>query len=279
MKTGITVLMSVYKSEKPLYLERSLQSIWDDQVYKPEKIILVQDGPLSEDLYAVIDSWKCKLGNMLFIIVNDKNIGLTKSLIKGISEVRTKYIARMDSDDIAMPSRFEEQYNYLEANDNIAIVGCDILEFSDDNPNLGIRHFPRNTPKAIDTIYRANPLAHPAVMMRKQMFDDGINYNSDYRTSQDLALWFDALAAGYKIHNIGKVLLHFRRNDSVYRRRANWNDSILELKIHERGIKKLYGFSPYKSIFPLVRFVLKLLPYSIIKFIYNSSLRKAIIGI
>ena len=69
--------MSVYKSEKPEYLERSLQSIWDDQICKPNKIILVQDGPVGIDLTEVLDRWIAKLGDIITLIVNEVNIGLT----------------------------------------------------------------------------------------------------------------------------------------------------------------------------------------------------------
>lgn len=88
--------MSVYKSEKPECLERSLQSIWDDQICpSPNKIILVQDGPVGIDLTEVLDRWIAKLGDIITLIVNEVNIGLTKSLNKGITAIDTDYIARM----------------------------------------------------------------------------------------------------------------------------------------------------------------------------------------
>jgi len=272
----ISVLMSVYKSEKPAYLDRSLQSVWDDQIQKPDEIILVQDGPLGDDLLQVITKWQEKLGGVLVRIVNEVNIGLTKSLNKGIKVAQGEYIARMDSDDISLPERFGNQVDFLDKHHDISVVGSYIQEFSDSCDNLGIRKFPLDTEGAKKIIYKANPLAHPAVMMKKNLFDEGISYNEEYRTSQDLALWFDVLAAGYKVANIDKVLLKFRRNDSVYKRRSNRKDSNLELKVHEKGILKLYGFSPYKSLFPIMRYIIRLLPSSIIRRIYNGSLRQRI---
>ena len=274
---GISVLISVYKSEKADYLDRALRSVWDEQTLKPNKIVLVQDGPLGAELTLVINRWVNKLGEHILIIRNEKNIGLTKSLIKGISEIDTDYIARMDSDDITLPNRFEVQAEFLDKHPEIAVVGSDIIEFSDSTGDLGVRKYPRDTETAKKTIYKANPLAHPVVMMRKSMFDEGVSYNKNYRTTQDLALWFDVLTAGYEVANIEEPLLRFRRNDSVYHRRANWSDSWLELKIHEKGIWKLYGLSPYKSLFPLARFAIRLLPGSWIKKLYNGGLRKKIV--
>lgn len=275
--TGISVLISVYKSEKAEYLDKALKSVWDDQTLKPNKIVLVLDGPLSSELTLVINWWKDKLRESILVIRNEKNIGLTKSLIKGISIIDTDYIARMDSDDISLPNRFEVQAAFLDKHPKIAVVGSNIIEFSDGAGDLGVRIYPKNTESAKRTIYKANPLAHPVVMMRKSLFDEGIIYNEKYRTTQDLALWFDVLDAGYNVANIDEPLLRFRRNDSVYHRRANWSDSWLELKIHEKGILKLYGVSPYKSLFPLARFAIRLLPDSWIKKLYNGGLRKKMV--
>lgn len=275
----ISVLMSVYKSERPEYLERSLLSIWNEQTCKPSKIVLVQDGPVSEELMDVLEKWKRKLKDVLVLIVNQQNIGLTKSLNKGIRQITTDLIARMDSDDISLPDRFAKQVDFLEKNKDVSVVGCDIQEFSDTNEGLRVRQFPRDTEGAIASIYKANPLAHPAVMMRKKMFDEGITYNEHYRTSQDLALWFDVLAKGYKVANIDEVLLKFRRNDSVYQRRSNIKDRNLELLVHERGIRQLYGFAPIKSLFPIARYIMKFLPKTMIRALYNGNFRKSLVKV
>jgi glycosyltransferase involved in cell wall biosynthesis len=274
--SDITVLMSVYKSEKPDFLNKSLQSIWDDQELKPCKIVLVQDGPISDELYQVIFKWQSAVGDRFVLIRNEKNIGLTKSLIEGLQVIDTKYVARMDSDDISYPGRFKKQMEFLESHPEIAVVGCSIQEFSESQGDMGIRRFPLSTKDTKKCIYKANPLAHPAVMMRRRMFDEGISYNSNYRTTQDLALWFDVLSAGYEVANLEEVLLRFRREDNIYHRRSNWKDSWLEFKIHEKGIYKLYGFSPYKSLFPVARFMVRFLPSSILKKLYNGKLREKV---
>ena len=77
----VSVLMSVYKSEKPAYLDRSLQSVWDDQTLKPNEIILVQDGPVGEELEAVINKWKEKLAGTLVLLVNNQRLTLSNSTI------------------------------------------------------------------------------------------------------------------------------------------------------------------------------------------------------
>ena len=96
----ISVLMSVYASEKPENLRRSLQSIWEDQQRKPDEIVIVEDGPLSKELHSTIQTFRGKVGNRLKMLRNEVNQGLPKSLNKGVEACTGDYIARMDSDDI-----------------------------------------------------------------------------------------------------------------------------------------------------------------------------------
>lgn len=265
--------MSVYKSEKPAYLDRSLQSVWDDQTLRPDEIILVQDGPVGDELTSIIRQWKEKLDDVLVLLVNDTNLGLTKSLNKGIKVAKGEYIARMDSDDISLPDRFLHQLKYLDEHPDISVLGGAIQEFNDQDGIIGERHFPTNTLDIRQYIHKASPVAHPAVMIRKSLFEEGVLYNEEYRTTQDLALWFDVLASGHQMANLDEFVLQFRRESNVYQRRKNKADSRLELKIHLKGIRKLFGFSPIKSLFPIARYILRLMPNSIIHKFYNGSFR------
>lgn len=274
----ISVLMSVYKSEKPAYLDRSLQSVWDDQTQKPDEIILVQDGPLGDDLLQVIDKWQAKLREVLVLIRNEVNIGLTKSLNKGIRVAQGEYIARMDSDDISLPNRFVMQEEFLDENPSVYVVGGAIQEFNDNDGIIGERHFPKDTEEAIHYIHKASPFAHPAVMIRKALFEEGVMYNESYRTTQDLALWFDVLKSKHQVANLDVFVLQFRRDSNVYQRRKNKQDSRLELTIHLKGIKDLFGISPIKSLYPIARYCVRLLPNSIINAIYNSNIRGKVLS-
>lgn len=115
--------MSVYKKEKADYLNLALKSVWDDQELKPNEIVLIQDGPLGEDLLVVIKDWKKKLGGALKVHVNQENIGLTKSLNIGIGLISNDLIARMDSDDISLPCRFRVQHDFLLSHPGVDIMG------------------------------------------------------------------------------------------------------------------------------------------------------------
>lgn len=268
----LSVLMAVYKSEKAEHFHRSLQSVWDDQALKPNQIVLVVDGPIGEELRQVINQWKEKLGDALCVVENEENIGLTKSLNKGLQYVTSEIIARADSDDISLPCRFKLQVDYLEQHPDVDILGGSMQEFNEKYECLNIRRYPLTHEQARKYIVKASPLAHPSVMMRKKIFDEGLRYDDKYRTSQDVALWFDAMMSGYRIANLDEIILLFRQSDGVYKRRGRakaWN----EFKIYIHGIYRMKGLFTWYYIYPISRLVFRMMPDFIIRTVYQSNMR------
>lgn len=268
----IAVLMAVYKNEIGERLDRCMRSIWDDQNLKPDQIILVEDGPLTKELYEVIEKWQVKLEEKLEILKNEENLGLTKSLNKGLEAVKTDLIARMDSDDVSDPSRFELQVAYLREHPDIDIIGGSLREFNENNPSLRVRHYPETDEEVRKYICKASPLAHPTVMMRRRMFDEGLRYNEKYKMSQDIALWFDAIMAGYKIANLKEITINFRSVGDVFKRRSRakaWN----EFKIYMNGIYRMNGLFSTKYRYPIGRLMFRMMPPSVVKKVYQSQIR------
>ena len=272
----ITVLMSVYQSERGTFLDRSLQSVWDDQTRKPEQIVLVEDGPLTEDLYAVIGKWKERVGEVLTLCVNKENLGLTKSLNKGLEAATGDLIARSDSDDISAPQRFEIQERFFLEHPDVDVIGGSMQEFDDENDCLNVRHYPLTHEEACRYIVKACPLAHPSVMMRRRIFEGGLRYDERYRMSQDIKLWFDAILAGYRLSNVPDICLYFRQQGDVFRRRSRvkaWN----EFKIYMNGIYRMHGLFTLAYRYPIARYVFRNLPPSLVKRIYGSGMRKKVL--
>lgn len=268
----ISVLMSVYRSEKAAFLDAALRSVWTEQTLRPNEIVLIEDGPLGDDLTVVINQWQLELGDQLHIVKNEKNLGLTKSLNKGLAVATGDLIARMDSDDISDPNRFVRQVKFLMEHPEIGIVGGSLREFNEDCDNLRVRHYPLTHDDAVRYICKASPLAHPTVMMRRSIFDDGLRYNEKYRMSQDIALWFDAIMRGYRIANIPEVTINFRSDGDVFKRRSKakaWN----EFNIYMNGIFRMNGLFTLKYRYPIARFLFRLMPPIIVKSIYGSNLR------
>lgn len=272
----ISIIMSVYKTETPEYFEQALQSIWDEQTRQPEQIVLVEDGPLTDGLYAVIDSWKEKLSDALCICKNETNLGLTKSLNIALQHVTSDLVARMDSDDRSDSRRFERQEAYLEAHPDVDIVGGSLQEFDEEHECLNVRNYPLTHEEALKYIVKASPLAHPAVMMRMKMFREGLRYDERFRMSQDIQLWFDAIMKGYHIGNIPEVALYFRRAGDVFRRRSRVKAKN-EFKIYMNGIYRMHGLFTTAYRYPIARYIFRNLPTPLVKWIYGSKLRNQVL--
>ena len=272
----LSVLMSTYIKEKPQYLNEALNSIWSVQTRMPDQIVLVEDGLLTKELYSIIKKWKKIIGDKFMIVSNKENKGLALALNDGIEVCTGDFIARMDSDDIAMPNRFELEEKFLLEHPNTDIVGGALLEFNDTNSLEKIRHYPQTIQEVRNSIHKASPLGHPTVMFRRSFFDAGHRYNNKYYICEDVTLWFEALVSGAVINNIPDVVLKFRRNDSMMKRRGKqkaWS----EFLAYTNGIYMINGLFTYKYIYPFARMVFRLMPSRFIKLIYNSSIRNKII--
>lgn len=268
----ISVLISVYKNDNPVYFDQALSSIWDKQIFKPFEVVLIQDGSISESLENVISHWRKKLNEKLVLIKNRENIGLTKSLNNGSKFCTGDFIARMDADDISDPNRFKLQIEFFEKNKDVDVLGGSMQEFRENNELLTVRKYPSSIHEIKKKIAISSPLCHPSVMFRRRVFDEGNYYNESYKTSQDVDLWFRLILKGYKISNIDNIILFFRINDDLAKRR-NISKGITEFKIYFKGIISLYGFS-YRLIYPLLRLSFRLMPNGIIKYVYQSKLRR-----
>lgn len=268
--------MSTYHRERPDYLDVAFKSIWTDQIRKPEQIVLVEDGPLTEGLYDVINKWKKEIGQPLTIIQKKENCGLASALNDGIAQTTGELIARMDSDDIAMPLRLKLQESYMKSHEDVDILGGSIQEFNDTHTINIIREYPKTMDDIRSSIHKASPLAHPTVMFRRRIFNNGLKYSSKYYICEDVTLWFDAIKSNYIINNIPDILLRFRRNDSMMQRRGRkkaWG----EFLAYCEGIYMLNGLFTFKYFYSIARLIFRLSPTSLIRFIYNSRLRRFIV--
>ena len=269
---NLSVLMSVYYKEKPKYLQQALESIWDKQTLKPDEIILVEDGKLTPELYQIIEKWNKKINGKLKRIPLQENGGLAKALNTGIKHCSGEYIARMDSDDICDPARFEKQIYFFKNNPDIDILGSAICEFNENSKELNTRYYPPNTSQAIKYIVKATPLAHPSVMFRRKVFEQDNRYPENYGSNEDIAFWFELLSKGYNMANLEDILLYYRISDDFFNRRSKAK-AINEFKIYWTGIINLYGFT-WKLIYPILRLGFRFSPKFIVQKIYTGRMRK-----
>lgn len=131
-------LMSIYFKEKSERFEKAMDSILKQEVL-PLEFILVEDGPLTQSLYESIDKIKkiFELHNINFIIVeNETNQGLGRALNNGMKKANCNLIARFDSDDINRPDRMSKTLDRFRSNQNLVLIGSNILEFDPNNSDF-----------------------------------------------------------------------------------------------------------------------------------------------
>lgn len=227
-----SVCTSIYKNDNPDYVRIALDSITVGQSYKPAEVVLVVDGPVP---YALADVIKAYESSKIFhVIWLPENKGLGNALKLGVENAKYPIIARMDSDDISAPDRFEKQLKYLEEHPDCDIVGGQMTEFIDHPDNIVGR---RDVPLTNEDIYQYMKsrcgLNHVTVMFRKDAVLKAGNYQ-DWFWNEDFYLWVRMMLAGCIFANLPDVLVNVRSGKDQYARRGG-----MKYFKSEEGIQRL----------------------------------------
>lgn len=269
-KIDFSVLLSVYKKEKPNYLDLSLESLYN-QTVKAEEILLVKDGPLTPALENIIDKWRSIFGEKFKVIGLDKNRGLSAALNIGLKHCNNTWVTRMDTDDLCASDRFEKLIAYIKINPTADIIGSYARKI-DENGNEGdIMKVPLSSEKIRKLIWTC-PMIHPTVCYRKDKILSVGGYNENAGPRQDdYELWFRCAKAGLEFHNIPETLFFYRFNDENIRR----NNLKVGFSRMKNGIKGNFdlGYGPYAYIGVIVPFLRALLPHPISYWFYKSTSR------
>ena len=263
--------MSVYWREEPEFLAAALKSIFD-QTVPPTQVVLVKDGPLTPPLDAVIADFKARHVE-LHVVPLKQNGGLGAALNVGIRHCDHDLVARMDSDDLAAPTRFERQLTAFETNPQLAIVGSWISEFeSDPTVTRAIRKVPITHEEVRRTFGDKCPVNHPSIMFRKIEIIRSGGYRSDF-FQEDYDLWGRMLAAGCVFENIPECLVMMRAPDDLFSRRGGWRYAVSEAKL-QRFFLQLGLISWWTYLRNVLgRFIVRVMPNSTRKLLYRSFLR------
>ncbi len=267
--TSFSVLMSIYHKETPKHFDRAIKSIWNEQIIRPDEIVLVQDGKLTDDLYKVINKWKSKLGDKLKIIYLEQNVGLGDALNEGIKHCNYELIARMDTDDIALAHRFEKQLKIFE-NRDIDICSSWVSEFDKaENEIVAYRKIPESHSSIEKYSKMRNPINHPSVMYKKSVLEKSGGYKK-MMWFEDYYLWCRMLLYGANFYNIQEPLVNMRAGYGQLERRGGLKYAIEEFKFLKR-LREIgfLSFSQFiKSV--VVRFIARILPKKVLKNIYKK---------
>lgn len=249
----VSVIMSVYNAEK--YLKVAIDSILD-QTYSNFELILINDYS-SDDSEAIMKQYQAE-DPRIIILENEENIGLTKSLNRGLALARGEYVARMDADDISVPERFEKQVKFLDEHPDYSFVSC-IAQYIDENGKPEqMRLFPETNEEIYDMMPKVDAVMHPGVMFRREDIAQIGNYCEDFRVVQDYDLWFRGMAAGYKFYNIQEPLVLFRRNDS-YNTRKSKAYRMVDYQVRKKGYR-INNIPLHKRVYLLIPLALAYIP-------------------
>lgn len=231
---SFSVCTSVFKNDNPDFVRVALDSMLVNQTVKPDEIVLVQDGPVPERLKALLSEYEEEYSTKMNIIRLEKNGGLGNALKLGVENAKNSIIARMDSDDICLPDRFEKQLAYLEAHPECDILGGQMTEFIGAPNNIvGRREVPLSNEDIYEYMKSRCALNHVTVMFRKESVLKAGNYQ-DWFWNEDYYLWMRMMIAKCQFANIPDVVVNVRSGEDQYARRGGkkYFDS-------EIGIKKL----------------------------------------
>lgn len=214
-----SVLLSVYYKEKPEFFDKALESIYN-QTVKADEWVIVKDGAISEELQGVIDKYKQYENVVIKEVPLEENRGLGIALSIGIPECNNELIARMDTDDIAVPNRFELQLTQFENNPDLDLCGGQIIEFeTDENVFIAERRVPLTHNEIVQYQKRRSAFNHMTVMYKKSKVLEAGNYKHCPLMEDDM-LWVDMILAGAQCANIDEYLCKVRTNRDMIARRG-----------------------------------------------------------
>lgn len=229
----ISVIMSTYKEDERL-LRESIESILN-QTYRDFEYIIILDYPDNVVHKSVIEEYALK-DDRIHFYVNEKNMGLTDSLNRGLSLCHGEYIARMDADDISLPDRLERQMEYLEKNHYDLIGG--ITEMINENGSLlySIKSVPTDPKKINKALRYSQCIAHPTWLGRKEVFEKNAGYRH-MPLCEDYDFTLRAVLNGFVISNLNEAVLKYRMT----------SNSISRSNLFEQYLYMSYITNEYKN--------------------------------
>ena len=268
----LSVLMSIYLKEKPEYVDECFKSLLR-QTVKANEWVVVEDGPLTEEMYHVLDQYQIDYPGLLKRVPLEKNQGLGLALKAGVSACSYELIARMDTDDIARDDRFETQILEFKNNPKLDVCGSHIIEF-EGNPEhvLSVRKGPLTHEGIVQYQKTRSAFNHMSVMFKKSSVLKAGNYEHCPLMEDDL-LWTRMILSGAVCSNINDYLVYARTGSDMIARRGGWD----YFKKYKQGkdIIKGTGFigtlDYWKAILP--QLAVSLMPVYFRKLLFVKLLR------
>jgi len=233
----VSVIFPVYNQEEG-YLKAAMDSILN-QTLTDWEMICIDDGS-SNDSYEVMKGYALK-DKRFKVFKNKKNRRLAGTLNRGLGLAKGKYIARMDSDDISLPTRFEKQVKMLEENKNLVAVGCQEEVIDGKGQIKAVKYFPTDPAECYQTLCNVMPIQPPTLMVRGSVMRK-YKYDTKWCPDDDIDIYFKLLQDG-DFSNVDEVLFQYRQLDNSLTHRKVKDVYFMALKNRLRGVF-LYRYRP-----------------------------------
>ncbi len=223
----ISVLMSVYNGGR--WIRKSINSVLS-QSEGDFELIIINDGS-TDDTASILGSYN----DERLVILNQENMGLTKSLNRGLSIAKGEFVARIDADDICMQNRFYRQKTFLDENPDVVLVGSNAILIDENNNGIGNMVYPTSHDSLLKRLKKFKPVfPHSSIFFRKNIVISEGGYNPYFTRSQDSELYL-RVSEKYALANLDQFLVKLRfSNDSL-----TYSDVDLQLKM---GIAALINY-------------------------------------
>ncbi len=267
-----SVLMSIYIKEKPENARACFDSLLAQTVPATEWVI-VEDGPLTDELYAVLGEYQSAHPELIKRVPLEQNVGLGMALREGILHCTNELVARMDTDDICREDRFEKQLAMFEADPELDLCGSHIHEFDGTIDNvLADRCVPVTEEAILKFQRRRDSFNHMTVMYKKSAVLRAGNYQ-EALSMEDSLLWVNMILTGTKCANVDDFLVYARTGRDLYERRGGFK----YFKRYKAGRKRIYktGFISWWDYHYtcICQFIVCMMPNKLRGWVFKKFLR------
>lgn len=264
----ISVILPVYNAGN--FLKDAIESILH-QTYKNFEFVIVDDAS-TDGSFQILKEY-AKLNRNIKLFRNHKNLGVSETVRKAIDHANGDYLVRMDADDIALPRRIEQQFEYLENHPKTVAVGGQCLTIDSKNRITGKKTFPTEFKEISKYIFRFVPVQQPTLMIaRHRLPKNFVFYVDGMNTAEEIELYFKLFKHG-KVENLPEIVLLYRIHENNTSLKDIKQTFLLTLIARIKAVFK-YGYKPtatgiFYTIFQTV-FVL-LLPKKIVILLYKLA--------
>jgi glycosyltransferase involved in cell wall biosynthesis len=267
-----SVILPTYANDDPAELETAIESVID-QTRVPDEILIIKDGELTSELESTVEQFETEHSSLVTSVQIPTNRGLGNALRTGVEEATYDYVARMDADDISVPTRFEQQIEFLTANPDVDIVGGYIDEFETDPSNPVARREVPTEHQEIKKMARfRSPMNHGTVIFNRKTALEAGNYRPVDRM-EDYDLWVRMLLDEATFANIPEVLVNVRAGAEMYGRRGGWEYAREEIRTQTEFYRRGFISLPVFLFNSASRGGLRLMPNIIRQRVYRLIAR------